>query len=258
MDNKLNQQNKAGSPPPPLPPYSYEWWYEINGEQKGPLSKEKLHLLIRSGGLKKENLVWREGFAKWIPINDTELTSYFQNDLNPQIEASTPPSITKKNEHWGSGLVEDILIAFGIIIVFIGILNNLVNVRLKGMIGFVLLIFLLVAIVLRHYKRYKRTKNFSLIYYQNEFNKITSSNEAYKGKWNWTAFFFNTLWLFSKGCWSYALIFVVLEITAMMFFGYNSPFPFFLGVVYSLIVGLRGNWLYYNVKIKKIQFPNLF
>ena len=38
--------------------------------------------------------------------------------------------------------------------------------------------------------------------YHEEFRKIWESGETYKGKWNWTAFLFGTLWAVTKGLWA--------------------------------------------------------
>ena len=39
------------------------------------------------------------------------------------------------------------------------------------------------------------------LYYRDEFDKIYESNEKYKGKWNWAAFFFGPIWALTKGVW---------------------------------------------------------
>ena len=43
-------------------------------------------------------------------------------------------------------------------------------------------------------------------YYQEEFKRIYDSNESYKGKWNWWAFFFTGIWCITKSCWLFAVI----------------------------------------------------
>jgi len=87
-------------------------------------------------------------------------------------------------------------------------------------------------------------------YYQDEFRKIIESGEKYKGKWNWFSFLFSWLWCFSKGCWAYGLI-----IIATIAVTYGSGYYFILAIGWSLIMGLRGTWLLYNVKVKGKQFP---
>lgn len=87
-------------------------------------------------------------------------------------------------------------------------------------------------------------------YYQNEFRKIIESNETYKGKWNWFAFLFSWIWLFTKGIWGYALI-----ILGTLILTFGSQIYIFLGLGWAIIMGLRGTWLMYNVKIKQKQMP---
>lgn len=84
-------------------------------------------------------------------------------------------------------------------------------------------------------------------YYRQEFEKIISSTENYKGKWNWWAFLFGSFWCFSKGLWPLALILLL----SSWFFTYLSQgLGFLYIVVWSVIVGNRGTWFFYNLKIK--------
>ena len=43
------------------------WYYELNGEQRGPVAEEELKQLFETGSLTGENLVWREGLTDWTP-----------------------------------------------------------------------------------------------------------------------------------------------------------------------------------------------
>lgn len=82
-------------------------------------------------------------------------------------------------------------------------------------------------------------------YYQDEFNKITEYEEAYKGKWNWAAFLFGGLWALTKGLWLSAVVCIVLNII-------TSGIASF---VYCVIYGFRGNYMYYNKIVKNKQIP---
>jgi len=44
------------------------WFYELNGQQMGPVSEAELLELFRGGEIKGSNLVWREGMADWEPL----------------------------------------------------------------------------------------------------------------------------------------------------------------------------------------------
>lgn len=80
-------------------------------------------------------------------------------------------------------------------------------------------------------------------YYQQEFEKISDTNETYKGKWNWAAFFFSFLWAFSKGLWLPAIITVVGSFLTQGIFA----------LICSIIFGIRGNYMFYNKIVKGEQ-----
>jgi len=82
-------------------------------------------------------------------------------------------------------------------------------------------------------------------YWQHEFNKIQQSNESYKGKWNWPAFFFGPLWALSKGVWLAALVSVI---ASMVTAGIAAP-------VFWVIFGIRGNYMHYCKVAKRKQLP---
>ena len=77
-------------------------------------------------------------------------------------------------------------------------------------------------------------------YYQEEFRKIHGSGETYKGKWNWAAFFGGAVWAFAKGLW---VPLAICILAGLVSFG-------ILGVVYWIILGARGNFLYYKLYVK--------
>jgi len=78
-------------------------------------------------------------------------------------------------------------------------------------------------------------------YYRSEFQKIRDSNEQYKGKWNWAAFFLGPFWAFSKGLREVVVVYVVAIL-----------FTFGISVLgYAVILGLRGNYLYYSKLTKR-------
>lgn len=87
-------------------------------------------------------------------------------------------------------------------------------------------------------------------YYQHEFYQIAVSGELYKGKWNWAAFFFGSLWALTKGAWLTFLIQILISLAiGGLTCGYGSP----LILVFPIIYGLRGNYIYYNVAAKNKQ-----
>ena len=80
-------------------------------------------------------------------------------------------------------------------------------------------------------------------YYQAEFTKIYESNEAYKGTWNWVAFLFGGIWALTKGVWISPLAVVILSLFTM-----GIPV-----LIYWVICGFRGNYMYYNAYVKNKQ-----
>jgi hypothetical protein len=99
-------------------------------------------------------------------------------------------------------------------------------------------------------------------YYEQEFKEIQNLKETYKGRWNWNAFFFTWIWLFLKGCWAIGLVvlfascFLSFYITVMIDErDYELALGAFGGALaVNIILGMRGTWFYYNVKVKNKQF----
>lgn len=82
-------------------------------------------------------------------------------------------------------------------------------------------------------------------YYVKEFEKIHESSETYKGKFNWTAFFFGPFWSLIKGLWLAAVVWLIVGIVTA---GIGM-------VVYWVIFGFRGNYILYNYLVKGKQIP---
>jgi RNA polymerase subunit RPABC4/transcription elongation factor Spt4 len=88
-------------------------------------------------------------------------------------------------------------------------------------------------------------------YYEEEFERISTSNEDYKGKWNWCAFFFSWIWAFTKGLWGMALANLVLNLILA-----STGVGLIISLAISILWGIRGNYFYYNLQINKKQFPS--
>ncbi len=91
-------------------------------------------------------------------------------------------------------------------------------------------------------------------YYQEEFKKIIASGETYKGKWNWFAFGFGVIWLFTKGAWGWGLL--ILGIGIFISFVFPAFPDRYFALPLGIVCGKMGTWIYYNVKIKNNQFPS--
>src|SRR5690348_4631011 len=46
-------------------------YYNLNGQQQGPVSEDQLRQMVANGTLAPETLVWRQGMADWQPLANT-------------------------------------------------------------------------------------------------------------------------------------------------------------------------------------------
>jgi uncharacterized RDD family membrane protein YckC len=56
------------------------WYYEKNGQQMGPLSEEEFQQLTRSGQIRVQTLVWRDGMADWLPYGEIHAAGTVASD----------------------------------------------------------------------------------------------------------------------------------------------------------------------------------
>jgi hypothetical protein len=82
-------------------------------------------------------------------------------------------------------------------------------------------------------------------YYRAEFDQIAETEEIYKGKWNWAAFIFGGIWALTKGLW----------LPALIAFGGAFFTGGVVGVIYWLVFGARGNYMYYSKIVKQKDIP---
>jgi hypothetical protein len=66
------------------------WYYVKGDEQIGPLSSPELSLLAKSGALKPDTLVWKEGMAQWQPVRN--VTSVLSS-LSAKLRTPVPPPL---------------------------------------------------------------------------------------------------------------------------------------------------------------------
>ena len=108
----------------------------------------------------------------------------------------------------------------------------------------------------------QRNNNFDDVdyYYQQEFEAIQKSNGEYKGRFNWYAFFFNWIWLLTKGAWGWALIVIFANIlsnliASILIKGEGKFIVIIIvGLIISVNLGHYANLIYYRVKVKNKQF----
>lgn len=84
-------------------------------------------------------------------------------------------------------------------------------------------------------------------YWQKELTKIHNSNGAYRGKFNFPAFFFGALWALTKGLWANVLVMILI---ASVFY---AVLPESAWVVVNFAIGgfygAYGNMLVYKKQI---------
>ena len=64
------------------------WWYEIDGENKGPVKDEDIIKMISSKYLKPENLVWKQGTEHWVNLKSSTFSEYFKNNNPSPVSGS--------------------------------------------------------------------------------------------------------------------------------------------------------------------------
>lgn len=204
------------------------WWYAVNNEQKGPISYDELSLLINQNFVDPNTLVWKEGLPNWIKfseINAQPVANVPPNppNLNP---ISSPPNPINPQPHpsfsqpYQSHPQPNPSQPFS-------------NTQQQTSTSFTGL------------------NSVTDPYYRAEFEKIISSNETYKGKFNWWSFFFNWVWCLTKGLWQYAVAVVVINFVLAWFVSIALSNLFSLSM--AILFGLRGTWFYYTLKIKNKQ-----
>ncbi len=81
--------NAATPPPLPAPPVK-DIYVAVDGQQRGPLSKDDLTELIRSGTVTGNTPMWKQGMAEWQPVGSHPDYASFIARAQP-----TPPPIPK-------------------------------------------------------------------------------------------------------------------------------------------------------------------
>jgi hypothetical protein len=68
------QRMASGAQAPSTPAFiaPVQWYYESQGQTCGPVEEGELRSMMRSGQLRGNTLLWKEGFAEWTPANRVE------------------------------------------------------------------------------------------------------------------------------------------------------------------------------------------
>jgi hypothetical protein len=62
-----------------------QWYYERSGSSFGPIAENEIIGMVKSGVLKQNNLVWKQGFSGWISLDRTELNNFINTDSLPSL-----------------------------------------------------------------------------------------------------------------------------------------------------------------------------
>lgn len=68
------------------------WWYAINGERKGTISRDDLKDLFTQNQITPETLVWKEGMNNWEKIADISSLSSLLSSAPPPLPYPNSPS----------------------------------------------------------------------------------------------------------------------------------------------------------------------
>lgn len=74
--------------PPPLPGET-KWYYSVNDQKHGPITKRELSELLNLARIAPSSLVWREGYVDWLPANTVK--ELIPNGNNSPINDGTNP-----------------------------------------------------------------------------------------------------------------------------------------------------------------------
>jgi hypothetical protein len=69
-----------------------EWYYAKNKQKVGPLTAAQLKQLVRSGELSRNDMVWKEGMAKWTPAGQVKGLFPIPAEVGHTAQASAQPS----------------------------------------------------------------------------------------------------------------------------------------------------------------------
>ena len=65
------------------------WFYESDGEKKGPVTEKEIGELIRSGTVTAKSHVWKQGLTDWKSVEETELNTYVDKSVPPVVQVKS-------------------------------------------------------------------------------------------------------------------------------------------------------------------------
>ena len=61
------------------------WFYEENGQRKGPVSEVEMIQFIKSSVISYGTSVWKQGFPDWLKVENTDLHTHLNNSAPPPL-----------------------------------------------------------------------------------------------------------------------------------------------------------------------------
>ena len=61
------------------------WFYEENGQRKGPVSESEMIQFIKTSVISHGSSVWKNGFPDWLKIENTDLRIHLDNSAPPPL-----------------------------------------------------------------------------------------------------------------------------------------------------------------------------
>lgn len=61
------------------------WFYEENGQRKGPISESEMIQFIKSSVILHDTSVWKRGLPDWLKVENTDLRVHLDNSAPPPL-----------------------------------------------------------------------------------------------------------------------------------------------------------------------------
>src|SRR5262245_8990943 len=74
------------------------WWYNSNGEAKGPISEQELLRLLANRTVGPKSLVWKEGMESWQQVDQVNALAQVMTSMPPELPSIPPAAGTHLSE----------------------------------------------------------------------------------------------------------------------------------------------------------------
>ena len=70
-----------------------QYYINVNGEQQGPFTYEKVQALLCIGEIPEDALLWKEGMETWIPVSQYKAEQEQPKVVPPPLPTTTAPAV---------------------------------------------------------------------------------------------------------------------------------------------------------------------